>query len=280
MWSRSRNPSRSKSKHSKLEDFARRRCPKLPVKNKDMKIIRLLVIASAAVLVMACGPRLEGSPEVQALHPNKARVDSASYLLGVNFGSMIKGYGFGELDYDLMVKGMKDFMKAKGDGRDSAFVKQFKIDPNAMNTFMDEYLQQRRAYVNALNDEKGRAFIEKFLQEEGAQKTESGLAYKILEPGSEVRPASKQDTVWVNYRGTNIDGSEFDKGEGIQFVLGGVISGWTEGMQLIGEGGKIKLVIPAELAYGERANRGIEPNSTLVFDVELQKVRPFVEPED
>ena len=244
-----------------------------------MKISKIFAIASAAVLMVACGtPAIEGSQEVKALHPNKAQVDSASYLLGVNFGSMIKGYGFGNLDYDIMVKGIKDFMNAKGDGRDSTFAKQFKIDPNTMNTFLDEFLTKRRAYVNALNDEKGNAFIEKFLQEEGAQKTESGLAYKIIEAGSDVKPVSKQDTVWVNYRGTLIDGTEFDKGEDVQFVLGGVIPGWTEGMTLVGEGGKIKLVIPANLAYGERGQRGIEPNSTLVFDVDLNKVAPYVEP--
>lgn len=246
-----------------------------------MNISKFFAIASAAALIVACGtPAIEGSKEVKALHPNKAQVDSASYLLGVNFGSMIKGYGFGDLDYDLIVKGMKDFIKAKGDGRDSTFAKQFKIDPNTMNTFMDEFLQERRAYVNALNNEKGQQFIENFLKESGVEKTESGLAYKIIEPGSDVKPVSDQDTVWVNYNGTLIDGTVFDKGEDIDFQLGGVISGWTEGMKLIGEGGKIKLVIPAELAYGERGNRGIEPNSTLVFDVELNKVGKFVEKPD
>ena len=243
-----------------------------------MKISKVFAIASAAVLMVACGgPAIEGSQEVKALYPSKSQIDSASYLLGINFGSMIKGYGFGELNYNQMVEGIKDFMKAKGDGRDSAFVKQFKIDPNEMNDVLDGFLKDRRAYVNALNTEKGQQYIENFLKESGAQKTESGLAYKIIEPGSDVKAVSDKDTVWVNYRGTSIDGTEFDKGEDIDFPLGQVIRGWTEGMKLIGEGGKIQLVIPAELAYGERAQRNIEPNSTLVFDVELNKVAPYVE---
>lgn len=84
------------------------------------------------------------------------------------------------------------------------------------------------------------------------------------------------DTLYVKYKGTLIDGTVFDQtaedGEPISFPLGGVIKGWQEGLQLIGEGGKIKLYIPADLAYGERGNQGIKPNSALVFDVELVKV--------
>ena len=80
----------------------------------------------------------------------------------------------------------------------------------------------------------------------------------------------------VNYRGTLIDGTEFDANNDITFPLNRVIPGWTEGMKLVGEGGKITLVIPSNLAYGERGPQTIGPNSTLVFDVDLLEVRPFV----
>ena len=82
----------------------------------------------------------------------------------------------------------------------------------------------------------------------------------------------------MNYVGTLIDGTEFDSGEDVTFPLNRVISGWGEGLQLVGKGGKIELVIPGELAYGERGSRGIEPNATLKFVVDLLDVKPYVEP--
>ena len=243
-----------------------------------MKISKIFAIASAAVLIVACAAPVEGSKETKALLPNKAQVDSASYLIGVNFGSWIKGNNFGEINYDQMVKGIKDWMSAKGTTQDSAFFKQFKIDPNEMQTVLDGFLAKRRTYTGALNKEKGAAFIEKFLKEEGAMQTESGLCYQIIEPGNGKKAVADMDTVWVDYKGTLIDGTVFDENDNINFTLGRVIPGWSEGMKLIGEGGKVKLVIPGDLAYGEYGNRNIEPNSTLVFDVTLNKVGTYVEP--
>ena len=108
--------------------------------------------------------------------------------------------------------------------------------------------------------------------------TDSGLQYRIINPGSEAKPAAT-DKVNVNYHGTLPDGrtfdSSFDRGEPISFPLNGVIPGWTEGLQLIGEGGQIQLVIPPDLAYGQRGAPGsiIGPNQTLHFDVELLKIQ-------
>ena len=246
-----------------------------------MNLSKIFAIASAAVLIVACGtPAAEGSKEVKALLPTKSQTDSASYLIGINFGSWIKGNNFGEINYNEMIKGIKDWMKAEGNMQDSTFFKQFKVDPNKMNEVLDSYIQKRRAYTGALNNEKGASYIEKFLQEEGAQKTESGLAYKIIEPGNDKKAVSDKDTVWVNYKGTLLDGTVFDQNDNINFTLDRVIKGWSEGMKLVGEGGKVQLVIPGELAYGEYGNRGIEPNSTLVFDVTLNKVGTFVEREE
>ena len=121
-----------------------------------MKISKIFAIASAAVLMVACGtPAAEGSKEVRDLLPSKTQIDSTSYLVGVNFGSWIKGNDFGELNYDQMIKGIKDFLKSKGTPQDSTFGKQFKIDPNEMNTVLDGFVQKRRAYTGALNKEKG-----------------------------------------------------------------------------------------------------------------------------
>ncbi|MBQ4184058.1 MAG: FKBP-type peptidyl-prolyl cis-trans isomerase [Bacteroidales bacterium] len=244
-----------------------------------MRFSKIIATLSAAVLVVACGsPAQEGSKDTLALLPSSSQIDSASYLIGVNFGSWIKGNNFGELNYSQIVKGMKDWMKAEGNPQDSTFFTQFKIDPNEMNTVLDNFVQKRRAYSKALNEEKGAAYVAEFLKEEGTQQTESGIAYKIIEPGNDVKAVSDKDTVWVNYKGTHIDGSTFDENDDINFSLNHVIKGWTEGMKLVGEGGHVILVIPGELAYGEYGNRGIGPNETLVFDVTLNKVGAYVEP--
>jgi FKBP-type peptidyl-prolyl cis-trans isomerase len=243
-----------------------------------MKLAKLFVMASAAMLVVACGSsQVEGSKAVRSLLPSKGEVDTTSYLLGVNFGMVMTQNGFGELNMAEVEKGMKDALKAEGQPMDSAFVKQFKIDPSEMNAIINSFLQKRTAYEGALNKEKGDKFRHEFAVKNSADSTASGIVYLIQDSGSDVRATDDRDTVKVNYRGTLIDGKEFDKNEGIEFPLNRVIRGWTEGMKLIGEGGKITLVIPANLAYGERGPREIGANSTLIFDVDLLEVHPYVE---
>ncbi len=247
-----------------------------------MKLAKLFAIASAAVLVMACGTsEVEGSKEVQALLPTKGQVDTTSYMLGVNFGLAMTQNNFGDLNIAMVRKGMNDALNAKeGEPMDSVFVKQFKMDPSEMNMIINSFLQKRMAYEGALNKEKGDAFRRDFIAKNSADTTATGIVYLIQDSGSELHATSDRDTVKVNYRGTTIDGKEFDANEGATFPLNRVIRGWTEGMKLVGEGGKITLVIPANLAYGERGNRGIAPNSTLIFDVDLLEVHPFVEKEE
>ena len=150
-----------------------------------------------------------------------------------------------------------------------------------MNDLFNAFLEKRQKYTLAVNKEKGEKFLAENAKKEGVVVSDSGLQYIIEEAGSDVK-AGPKDTVKVNYKGTLLDGTVFDetKGEPVQLMLNRVIPGWTEGIQLVGEGGKIKLFIPAELAYGERGQQGIEPNSTLLFDVEVVEVHPFVEKEE
>lgn len=246
-----------------------------------MKIVKLFAVAAASVLVMACGSsKVEGSKEVQDLLPTQSEINSTSYLLGVNFGLMITQNNFGDLNMSELKKGMNDALNAKeGQPMDSVFVKQFKEDPSKMNEVINGYLQKRTAYEGALNKEKGDKFRKDFYAKNNADSTATGIVYLIADSGSEVRATSDRDTVKVNYRGTTIDGKEFDKNEGIEFPLNRVIRGWTEGMKLVGEGGKITLVIPANMAYGERGPREIGTNATLIFDVDLLEVHPYVEKE-
>lgn len=243
-----------------------------------MKIFKIFAISAVVAMAMACGQAPEGSKEVRALLPTRSQVDSASYLLGINFGTVLKNYNFGNLNYSEILRGIKDMANSKGEYSDSTFTDQFKINPEIMGEFLDGFLEKRSEYAGALNDEKGKAFIENYLKGEGAQITESGIAYTILEEGEELRATSLQDTVVVNYVGTLIDGKQFDANDDITFPLNRVIAGWGEGLQLVGKGGKIELVIPGELAYGRNGGRGIEPNSTLKFVVDLVDVKPYVEP--
>jgi FKBP-type peptidyl-prolyl cis-trans isomerase len=125
--------------------------------------------------------------------------------------------------------------------------------------------------------QKGAAFLAENKTKPGVVETSSGLQYKIIEPGKGKSPKAV-DTVLVHYRGTLLDGTEFDSSykrkEPIEFPLNRVIPGWTEGVQLIKEGGKIQLFIPSKLAYGPRGAGGlIGPDETLIFEVELLDVR-------
>ena len=125
--------------------------------------------------------------------------------------------------------------------------------------------------------EDGIKFLENNLKNDGVQVTQSGLQYKVIEAGSGAKPKAT-DTVEVNYRGTFIDGKQFDssydRGQTIEFPLNGVIAGWTEGLQLMNIGSTYQFYIPFHLAYGERGAGGvIPPHATLIFDVELVAIK-------
>ena len=145
-----------------------------------------------------------------------------------------------------------------------------------MNEIINGYLTARQEYKAALNHAKEEAFLAENAKNEGVQTTESGLQYKLVSAGADYK-VQPQDTVWVSYKGTLLDGTVFDQNDSTRFIANRVIKGWTEGLGLLGEGGEATLYIPAELAYGQRGNRGIAPNSTLIFDVKVHKVGKFVE---
>lgn len=122
------------------------------------------------------------------------------------------------------------------------------------------------------NKAAGEAFLTENKSKEGVTATNSGLQYKTIKEGNGPSPTAS-DTVTVNYKGTLIDGKEFDSGEGISFPLNGVIKGWTEGLQLMKSGGSTRFFIPSDLAYGPSGPPNIGPNSTLIFDVDLLSIK-------
>ena len=252
-----------------------------------MKAYKFFAALVLGLTVAACGneaaqPAVDGEEAVpqemtaKDFIPSKAEVNTVSYLLGVNFGSVIKANGFGDIDYSVMLKGLKDFIAAEGNPRDPDFGAQFKVDPNTMNDVFNTYLEKRHNYNAYENKAKSEAFLAANAKKEGVQVSESGLQYKIIEAGNDVK-AGPADQVSVNYKGTLIDGTVFDEtpegSDPITLSLAQVIPGWTEGLQLVGEGGHIMLYIPSDLAYGEHGGgQVIGPNAAIVFDVKLVKV--------
>lgn len=248
------------------------------IKQKDMKkTIRIFAAAAAcAAIVSACNSTPKSDVKVDVELPTQAETDSVSYLIGIQFGSFIKGYNFGkDLNYSEIRKGMMDFINSEGNMRDAEFNKQFKIDPMEMNRLFNDFLSKRNEYEAAVNKAEGEKFMQENKMKDGVVSTDSGLQYIITEAGNDVKPGPK-DTVFVQYKGTLLDGTVFDESDAtkdpVRFTLNRVIKGWTEGLQYIGEGGKIQLFVPDSLAYGARKTGNIGPNSTLLFDIELVKV--------
>jgi FKBP-type peptidyl-prolyl cis-trans isomerase FklB len=198
----------------------------------------------------------------------KDQKDKVSYSIGLDIGFTFKKQNM-DMNPDAILAGIKDALNSKP-----------QLTPDQTREVMAAFQKDMVAKQEKTNKEasvKNTADGQKFLADnktkEGVKTTASGLQYKVLKEGSGATPRTT-DTVTVNYRGTLIDGTEFDssykRGEPITFPVTGVIPGWTEALQLMKVGSKYQLVIPANLAYGERgAGQTIGPNSTLIFEVEL-----------
>ena len=242
-----------------------------------MKAIKFFAAALVSVFALSCSS--QPNVKVDAELPTSAEVDSVSYLIGVNFGAFLKNNGFAkslsEVNMSEMKKGMVDFLKAEGNPYDPTFGEQFKINLDKMGEILNGFISKKQTYKAALNIAKEKDFLAKNARKANVDTTASGLQYTIIAAGADEK-IQPQDTVWVNYKGTLLDGTVFDQNDSTEFVANRVIRGWTEGLGLLGEGGKATLYIPSNLAYGERGNRNIAPNSTLIFDVEVLKVGKFV----
>jgi FKBP-type peptidyl-prolyl cis-trans isomerase FklB len=193
----------------------------------------------------------------------KAKVDSISYGLGVLMGTQLKRSGFDSISTAKLILGMDEAMSGK----------KTLITPEIANAILNQYAQEMNNAKGKKNMDAGKAFLEKNKADSGVVVLQSGLQYKILKAGTGNKPLPT-DKVKVHYHGTLIDGTVFDssvkRGEPIELNVNGVIQGWQEALQLMPEGSKWKLFIPASLGYGEKGAGGtIGPNSTLIFEVEL-----------
>ena len=249
-----------------------------------MKTTRIFAAILVTALAMSC--KSNNGIKVDVELPSSAEVDSVSYLIGVNFGSFLKGNSFcddlSELNMSQIKKGMQDFLKAEGNMYSPEFGEQFKINPDQMGRILNGYLGKKNEYKAAYNKAAGEKFLAENLAKGEVDTTATGLQYIIHDEGEGAR-VQPTDTVWVYYSGKTIDGNEFDGNMGAEeptrFVANRVIKGWTEGLGFLGDGGKATFYIPSDLAYGERGNRGIEPNSVLIFDVEVVRVGRVVSDE-
>jgi FKBP-type peptidyl-prolyl cis-trans isomerase FklB len=202
----------------------------------------------------------------------KTDKDKTSYALGMNAGTNFKQQSI-DINTDVFVKGLKDALSG---------AKPLLTDDEMRSTLtalQKEMMAKQTEKMQALgvkNKKEGEAFLAENKKKEGVITLPSGLQYKIIKEGTGKVPKAA-DTVTTNYRGTLIDGTEFDssykRGEPATFPVNGVIPGWTEALQLMKTGSKWQLFIPSNLAYGERGTGPIGPNAVLLFDVDLISIK-------
>ncbi len=249
--------------------------------NKTFKFSALAV--AAALTLVACDKKDAGAaaPAAASAAANDASaigtpVQQASYAMGVDIGRSLKQMKDQGSEIDLKV--FNEALQTVYDGKEPKM-----NDAQAQEVMMkflteqQEKAQAKQAADAKTNLEKGEAFLKENAAKDGVKTTASGLQYVIKSEGTGKKP-KPEDVVSVEYEGRLIDGTVFDSskqngGQPITIPLNQVIPGWTEGVQLLKEGGEATFFIPAKLAYGERAaGEKIGPNSTLVFDVKLVKV--------
>jgi FKBP-type peptidyl-prolyl cis-trans isomerase FklB len=235
----------------------------LPMKNSIIAIIALALVTAVS------------AEEKSALKDPK---DKVSYSIGLDIGSTLKKQNI-DVNTDTLIAGIKDALSG---AKPQLTEEQMK---ETMMNFSKELRDKQQAAMQEAT-QKNAATGEKFLEENkkkpGVKTTASGLQYKVLKEGSGPSP-KETDTVVTNYRGTLIDGKEFDssykRNEPVTFPVSGVIKGWTEALQLMKKGSKYQLFVPATLAYGPRgAGQDIGPNETLIFEVELLDIKPAPSP--
>src|SRR5215469_15740324 len=223
---------------------------------------RFIVIVSASLLALPLFGQ-DKSPQLKDMK------DKVSYSIGMQIGFNL-GRQKVDINPDILAAGIKESIAGKR-----------QLTPDQVKDIMAQFekdMEQKQKQLGEKNKTEGEKFLEEKKKKPGVKTTVSGLQYKVEKEGTGAPPKAT-DMVTVNYRGTLIDGTEFDssykRGQPATFPVNGVIKGWSEALQLMKQGSKYQLFIPSNLAYGERAmGPDIGPNATLIFEVELQDVKP------
>lgn len=228
---------------------------------------------SAKAKITPPPPKTAPLPKVIEQKPELLPVDmeKVSYAIGAQLGQNFKQQ---EVDIRLepFIRGIKDALSGGNLELTEQQIQQLMMNFGQQMRMKQQEKQKAEAAKNLV---AGKDFLEKNKTKEGVKVLPSGLQYKILKEGTGKTPTA-EDKVKTHYKGTLIDGTEFDssykRNQPAEFAVKGVIKGWTEALQLMKEGSKWQLYIPPDLAYGERGNRNIPGNSTLIFEVELLEI--------
>ncbi len=228
--------------------------------------MKYMIVVAMSVLLLAC----QGNTQNKEL---KTTQDSVSYVIGTNIGGNLKAQKV-EVNIDALARGIKESMDT---GKTLLTEEQARTLMMAFQQRMMEKQQSEAKVAGEKHRKEGEAFLAANKTKADVVTTASGLQYKVITMGTGPKPKADQ-TVTVNYRGTTIDGKEFDssfkRGEPATFGVGQVIGGWTEAIQLMPVGSKWELYIPADLAYGDHGSgEHIPPGATLIFEVELLSVK-------
>ncbi len=192
----------------------------------------------------------------------KNQKDKVSYIIGMNIGNDLKRQSI-DIKPKILAEGVQQALAGS--------------KPLLTEQEIQETMMAFQKEMMAKQKERGDAFLAENKKKEGVKTLPSGLQYKVIKAGTGKKP-KLNDTVMTHYRGTLIDGTEFDssykRGQPVSFLVSGVLPGWTEALQLMEEGAKWQLFIPSNLAYGERGAGGIiGPNATLIFEIELISIQ-------
>lgn len=226
-----------------------------------MKAKNLLLTLAVGAMVMGCN---SGSVN-QTSAPLKTEADTASFYLGYLNGNGMLQMKMTDLNMGALVAGMNSALQKK----------EVKPDQQAMEMYLNNYFQKLSTLRATENLEKGKKFLAENAKKSGVDTLSDGIQYKVIKKGEGAKP-QETDVVRVNYKGTLLDGTEFDssykRGEPAEFPLNRVIPGWTKALKEMPVGSKWEIFIPADQAYGPRGGGPIGPNETLIFEVELLEI--------